>query len=156
MILPVYNLINGHYIEIAEATIDDDFAGLLIYRWRRNKAGYVYRRSKGRMIYLHHVVMPELPAAMVRDHINRDKLDNRRLNLRAVTHAINTQNCNARKTTGSGIRGVCWDRTHRLWIARVQGSKGRAIVSKYFKNIDEAEAFVKEQRKRIYPESYED
>jgi hypothetical protein len=57
------------------------------------------------------------------DHINRDKLDNRRSNLRITTHAQNTQNVPARGGS-SRFRNVSWAKHVQKWTVRV-GVGGR-------------------------------
>ena len=89
------------------ARVDDQFAHLVGYRWRLDKAGYVLRKAGGRRIYLHHVVLPgDRYPEFVRDHINRDKLDNQLANLRWVTQAENAQNRDPHRNNGTGYRGV--------------------------------------------------
>ena len=52
------------------------------------------------------------------DHINGDHFDNRRPNLRIVTHAQNQQNRRATKTWGSSKhRGVSWYKRKSKWLA---------------------------------------
>ncbi len=48
--------------------------------------------SKGRKVYLHHIVIGRPEGSLVVDHINRDKLDNRLCNLRFVTKSENNKN----------------------------------------------------------------
>ncbi|UTI65605.1 HNH endonuclease [Paraconexibacter antarcticus] len=84
--------------------------------WHLAAVGY----PRSSQDYLHRVVMG-LEAGDRRsvDHINGDKLDNRRCNLRVVTHAENQQN----RREGYGIsshRGVSWDATRGKWTARVK------------------------------------
>lgn len=89
------------------ALVDDCYAHLAGYRWRLDKDGYVMRKTKGRRIYLHHVVLPgSRYPAFLPDHINRDKLDNRQGNLRWLTHAQSNQNCGPAKRNRTGYRGV--------------------------------------------------
>jgi len=66
--------------------------------------GYVQVRHDGRREYVHRIVCPCPPGKEV-DHINGDKRDNRRGNLRAVTRAENQLNTNHVRAA-SGWRGV--------------------------------------------------
>ena len=53
------------------------------------------------------------------DHINRDKLDNRRSNLRLVTHTQNCVNASLRVTNTSGFKGVNFYRG-KYWRAYIR------------------------------------
>jgi hypothetical protein len=65
------------------------------YRWRLTD-GYAVRGYSPNVIRLHREVLGLIKDdGMEADHINRDTLDNRRSNLRAVTHAQNVQNVGA-------------------------------------------------------------
>lgn len=69
------------------------------------------------------------------DHINRDRLDNRRANLRIVTGAQNWQNTPSKGKT-SRFRGVSWCKRDGLWLAQctVQGRNhnlGRYVEEEY-------------------------
>ena len=104
----------------AHALIDAEDSGLTTFTWRLRDDGYVCRtdRSSGkaRCVYLHRqIVGLEYGDRRQADHINRDRLDNRRSNLRIVTGAQNSQNLSS--TGKSRFRGVYWCRTHRLWVA---------------------------------------
>lgn len=57
------------------------------------------------------------------DHLNFDRLDNRRSNLRTVTHAGNMQHAKSRPGT-SQYRGVSWKAKLQKWqaAARIYGS----------------------------------
>ncbi len=74
------------------AIVDSDvFDTVSHYKWGLLPAGYVRRVSGKRTIYLHREILTP-PVRMQIDHINRNKLDNRRANLRTVTAAQNCQN----------------------------------------------------------------
>lgn len=139
----------------APALVDACWAHLSRYRWRLDKGGYVIRRAKGQRIYLHQVVLPgDFYPALVRDHINRDKMDNRSANLRWVTPAENAQNTSAHGRNRTGFRGVRFDVQKGQYLARVQ-HKGRAVLRKWFDDPVEANAFLVAHRGSLLPASVE-
>jgi|GEM_PF-2270514 len=135
----------------APALVDDAWAHLAQYKWKLDKNGYVERRSAGRHILLHQVVMPgDRWPTMVRDHISRDKLDNRLANLRWVTPAGNAQNRGAHRCNGVGVRGVRYDRSKGMYLARVQHN-GKAVARQWFASLKDAEAYLSHVRPAIFP-----
>lgn len=66
--------------------------------------GYVARVTNGKIEYLHRLVN-DTPADKFTDHVNRNKLDNRKANLRTVDNSLSQYNQNKR-TGKSGVRGV--------------------------------------------------
>lgn len=54
------------------------------------------------------------------DHPNHNGLDNRRCNLRVVTHAQNMQNRRANARFSSKYRGVFWHNFRQRWVAQVR------------------------------------
>jgi hypothetical protein len=54
------------------------------------------------------------------DHIDRDTLNNRRCNLRVVTHSVNVHNQRLRPDNTSGYKGVSWVPHCRKYRARIQ------------------------------------
>lgn len=53
-----------------------------------------------------HRLVLDCPDGYVIDHINRNRLDNRRSNLRVTTQYVNTLNRNVSTISGTGIKGV--------------------------------------------------
>lgn len=53
------------------------------------------------------------------DHINGDRLDNRLVNLRAVSTQQNRMNAQRMSRNTSGVTGVHWHRTHDKWCAKI-------------------------------------
>lgn len=88
------------------ATVDDaDFELFGGYSWQCTKHGYARRRISDEVFsYLHREVMGAESSDVV-DHINRDKLDNRKENLRFCTRGENSKNAN-RKPGAVGLCGV--------------------------------------------------
>lgn len=105
--LPVFARGAKDAAPVARTQVDDCNLYLARYRWTLARDGYVIRRAKGKIIYLHRVVLgSQLRSGLVCDHINRDKLDNRLANLRPVTIAQNNQNHGAYRKNPLGLRGV--------------------------------------------------
>lgn len=61
--------------------IDENDVSLVSkYRWYL-KDGYAVTSIKGKRVRMHHLIFGKPPKGKVTDHINRDRLDNRRVNL---------------------------------------------------------------------------
>ena len=85
----------------------------------------------------------EDPGDLTVDHINRNKLDNRLVNLRLATQAQQNMNKGLRSNNTSGFKGVCWHRENRKWRAKVY-IKGKGKHLGYFATKEEAvEAYQK-------------
>ena len=99
-----------------------------------------------RLVWLY--IHGEFPNGEI-DHINREKADNRLVNLRVVTRAVNQQNCALRKRNTSGVTGVCWDKRRQKWQAYVKVNKKQNSLG-YFAKIEEAIAARKAAEKKFY------
>lgn len=86
-------------------------------RWSVVKSGYaVARISGGEFIYMHRLIIPKVSNEVV-DHINGDKLDNRRVNLRVCAQHENMKNVAIKKNNSSGYPGV--SKVGSGWRARI-------------------------------------
>lgn len=65
-----------------------------------------------------HRLLNKTPEGFSTDHINRDKLDNRKCNLRSVTQSQNGFNRGLNKNNTSGHRGVYW--YQNSWVAEIK------------------------------------
>lgn len=89
--------------------------------WTIDPRGYVVGRPAGakRSITMHRLLMCENGnIRVVVDHRDRDKLNNRRGNLRLCTQGENSRNTNIPKNNTSGAKGVSLDANGR-WRARI-------------------------------------
>lgn len=100
---------------------DEDFEFLNQWKWcLRNSGRYAGRCDyKNNKWILMHRVINNTPVGMETDHINRNKLDNRRSNLRSVTGCQNMMNVGVPSNNVSGYRGVSWDNKHKKWMAQI-------------------------------------
>lgn len=127
---------------------DEDFEWLSQYRWCYSH-GYALRATNaGARIYMHREVN-KTPEGSETDHINRNKLDNRKVNLRSVTRSQNTVNHTAHKHNITGIKGVVWDRKLRKYRAQIGVDKKRVSLG-YFDDIAEALKVRKEAEHTYY------
>jgi len=103
------------------ALVDDgDYAWLARFKWHfdGNYAAKALPRMGNRVckVRLHSLLLPPKEGAYT-DHINRDKLDNRRCNLRYVNPTESVLN-QARSDNTSGFRGARVRRKgERVWVA---------------------------------------
>ena len=115
-----------------EAVVDDDaFDRLSILNWfaivYNAEKGSVYARAKrrGTFVAMHRLIMEkelEQNPEMIVDHINRNPLDNRRINLRLVDHRGNVMNRDwdaYRKARGINARGISFCNHHKRWKAYI-------------------------------------
>lgn len=75
--------------------VDADIAEKMArYCWHMGNSGYARAKVKpGKHVILHRFIMGDPPSnGLMVDHINRDRLDNRRANLRWVTATENARN----------------------------------------------------------------
>ena len=90
--------------------------------------------------YLHRVITG-CPEGFDVDHINGDRLDNRRINLRICSHRLNLINSKKRKVASSKFKGVCWHRKAKKWMVRVDLGLEKFYLGLYKDEIAAATAY---------------
>ena len=90
-----------------------------------------------RTIRVHEVVVGKAPVGLETDHINRNKLDNRKSNLRFITHADNLRNRNG--WSKSKLKGADLDksRKNRQWKSEIR-IYGKKYCLGYFETAEQA------------------
>jgi hypothetical protein len=124
--------------------------------WFLSDTGYARTCiKKGKpYIRLHRVIM-DAPNGLDVDHINGDKLDNCKSNLRLLTRGQNNQNqVITRKHTKSNLRGIAWFSRDSRWRAYVN-FKGKQLHFGYFDTKEEASLAASKARKKYLPFSNE-
>ncbi len=128
----------------AYALVDPDDAQLSQHRWYLTEQGYAARRtaaasgSKRHIVLLHRELLGLTPGdGLQGDHINRDRLDYRRANLRAVPVVGNAQNRGSLPGSRSQYRGVYWNAQSGKWMAKAVMNKRQIYIGLF---ADEHEA----------------
>lgn len=86
------------------------------------------------------------------DHKNRNRLDNRRRNLRKVLRGQQSHNMQRKGDFTSKHRGVSWDKKTNKWVACVH-TQGRKHVAGYFVNENEAANAARKIRRQLLSHS---
>lgn len=119
-----------------EFVIDiDDYERIKDYCWYVNKDGKVQTSMNGKTVGLHRFVMNLHDNNYEVDHINHDRTDNRKNNLRIVTHEENMKNIKTPKNNTSGRVGVEHLKNNK-WKAKIH--IGNKYISKTFDTFEEA------------------
>lgn len=116
------------------------------HKWSINSKGYLRRHGpkvngKWTKIYLHREIL-NCPNNYQVDHINGNKLDNRRENLRLCTNMLNHYNMPKRSNNKSGVTGVYFSNKLKKWVAEIKANKIKIYLGS-FNNIRDAESVRK-------------
>lgn len=107
---------------------DEDYERVSEWKWSFHHSGYVVRGKP--QISLHRFVM-NAPKGVFVDHINRNRLDNRKENLRLATNRQNQ--FNSLKNDG-----VHWRGDREAWIVRMNVDGHKKYIG-YFRDKKDAE-----------------
>ena len=128
----------------------EDLSKISFKKWSFRNDGYAFGTAKGRPIYMHRVIMQE-PKGYEVDHINWNRLDNRKCNLRLVKKSENVINRPVRATSKSGYRGVHWCNTYQKWIAKIMLNQKSFFIGR-FDDKKEAALAYNERAKELFGE----
>lgn len=106
----------------------EDYAMLREHRWSHDGQGYAVTGKKGGGTISMHRMLLKDPEDKVVDHINRNRRDNRRENLRAITPQQNAWNRTPIETI-SGFKGVTL--RYGKWIAQITVDRKRLYIGAF-------------------------
>ena len=108
-------------------------------KWYLRPDGYVASNNhNGKYTYLHRLIVGVNGKIYV-DHIDRNRLNNTKSNLRAADGSENGMNKGIRSNNRSGKVGVHWSKSNNKWCAMICFRK-KHINLGYFDNYDDAVA----------------
>lgn len=128
---------------------DDDYEKVdRLSPWYETDSGYAIKKTriKGKNISIRmHSLINNTPKGLVTDHINGNKLDNRKSNLRSVSQMINCWNKakTDRHTKYDLPSGITYDKNRKKYVAAM-------TIRKRFNTLEEAIDFTNKSRKDIY------
>lgn len=91
---------------------DEDYPLLNRFKWYIGDTGYAMTQVRDcKHLRMHHLVYGTIDQPkLVIDHLNNDKLDNRKTNLRLCSQKDNANN--------RPVKGYCWDKDKKKYIVR--------------------------------------
>lgn len=124
--------------------------------WYENPHGYAETNvpiglRKSRRVMFHVMVFSDCPSGLFRDHINGNRLDNRRANIRYVTTQQNNHNHGKSKKNTSGHPGVRWEADRGKWLARIKFNDRTINLGRY-SNLEDAIKARKEAEEKYFGE----
>lgn len=112
----------------------DDMRKLDGMYWYEDDYGYLthceVKDGKNKYIRFHRLVMGARQNEYV-DHINRDKRDNRKSNLRICKHIDNDRNKDISSKNTSGYIGVGYDNARKKWKASITVNRKSIYLGRY-------------------------
>lgn len=139
---------------------DDDYDRLMgIGKWRVDAYGYAvktkrYRKENGKWsntnIIMHRLIANAKSGQFV-DHINLNKLDNRKSNLRLCSRTENNRNIGLPKNNTSGYKGVTFFRLRGKFMAQITVNR-KNIYLGYFEDPKDAAKAYNEAALKYYGE----
>ncbi len=135
--------------EVGRAIIDlDDVDRVRKYKWSLSSDGYADNSNRFR---LHRFIMNAEKFGQGIDHINRNTLDDRKVNLRFANQSLNGFNQKIPKHNTSGVVGVIWDKFRNKWRSEIMYKDKHYYLGRY-DNFDDAVTARKKGELKYYGE----
>lgn len=132
------------------ALVDDaDFDFLSQWKWYVNYDGYAVRselfykvdgKKSSKTIRMHRVIL-NTPVDLLTDHIDMNRLNNQRSNIRVATRAQNSMNVRSHKGSTSKFKGVDWSKKAKKWRAQLGIGKTKKFLGYFVTEDDAARAY---------------
>lgn len=119
---------------------DEDFDYYSQWKWYYSASGYAVRSKNGHQVFLHREIA-NTPKGYKTDHIDRNKLNNTRENLRTCTDSQNQANTTKKSTNTSGYKGVSLNKQTGRWTAQITVGRKRIHIGYFDFPEDAAQAY---------------
>jgi hypothetical protein len=128
---------------------DEDFEYLNQFRWHFSQ-GYAFRRlpkKDGYKIIALHRFLLKAPKGTEVDHVNLNKLDCRKSNLRITNRSGNMANTGLRNNNTSGFKGVYFRDDQHRWVAEIMVNYKKIFLGNHKTKEGGARAYNKTAKK---------
>ena len=119
----------------------EDLDKVIPHKWRVIRGRYCTNipdeTGKIHVVEITRFLFPNNPKGYDVDHINHKPWDNRRSNLRVITHAENIRNQSLKSNNVSGIAGVGYSKKRNKWTAEIKYNYKSCKIGR-FSNIYDA------------------
>lgn len=129
-----------------KVSVDEvDVALVAPFKWHVTSNGYVGTSLRGgRKVLLHRLIAGVTERSVLVDHQNRNKLDNRRSNLRLATRCQNAGNLvRVASKYRSRFKGVSWHKHVGRWVAQLKVTLNSVEKNKYLGTFEHEEDAAK-------------
>lgn len=129
---------------------DDDYDELIKNSWCIGNDGYACRGIRlkdktSRLVRMHRQILDlKLHDGKQVDHINKNKLDNRKENLRICTPSQNQHNRPINKNNKSGYKGVTFHKGSGKWHAQIMVNRKNRYLGSFSLPEEAYECYCKE------------
>lgn len=129
-------LYNKKCEETARTIVDaEDVEKIKDYKWHLNTQGYAATNIKNTTLQMQHLVVDIKNNRQKKtDHEDRDRLNNRKTNIRFCTQKENARNRGKSKNNTSGHKGVSWNKNLNKWDVRITANQKQIFLG-YFNSL---------------------
>jgi len=135
------------YIKLTKghtAIIDDeDYEKVSEFKWCYHNQGYAAGRRNKKYLLMHRIILEVTDPKVFIDHIDCNKLNNQKNNLRIVTHQLNQANRPRPRQNTSNYKGVSLVSYSKTWRARIMFNYKEINLGTYASKHEAAKAYNK-------------
>lgn len=132
----------------------EDYEKIKDVYWRITNVGYVVGRKDSKIVLMHRIVMdaPDYKNQKLDvDHINHCTVDNRKNNLRLISHQQNLMNQKLSCNNKCKHKGIYYDKERNKWRAEIKFNQKKYRLGR-FNTIEEAIEARKQAEKKFFGE----
>jgi hypothetical protein len=138
------NIYNRKQDVICKVKVDkEDLERVIEHKWSLDSNGYLFTNINKKRLALHQFILGKKEGYDI-DHINSDRIDNRKENLRYATRSQNLMN-------KRNVLGITWDKNRKKWLAQITVNKKHINLGRY-DNKEEALKVRRDAEKKHFKE----